>query len=203
MYVLQSTHLGSCRYPTRACIPLTSLLCLLKAEEGMGTYLDLHCHIKRQIMCNHRSIPQCLTKTGDFMTQSDCDSFQVSYKRLGFLAGEVFGGLSRSSACYTYALPILGLRVYIQQCSSRELPVHGWGRDPADSPCLGHLCTRLMQCIPLSWAESRAGAEKHLFSPGAERTSVSRQHLHIARLLGSGGFLEPFTVLQKYLPSPV
>lgn len=72
-----------------------------------------------------------------------------------------------------------------------------------DSPCLGHLYTRLMQCILLSWAESRAGAEKHLFSPVAERSDVSRQHLHAGRSLGSGGFLEPFVVLEKFLPSPV
>lgn len=121
---------------------------------------------------------------------------------MGVLAG-VFGGLSRSRACSAYALTVLGLRVYIQQCSSRELPVYGWGRDHADSPCLGHLCTRLMQCILLSWAESRAGAEKHLFSPGAERTYVSRQHLHAGRLLGSGDFPEPFVVLEKFFPSPV
>ena len=169
----------------------------------MGTYFDLQRHVNKQLTLRHRPISQCLTKAGDFMKQSDCDSFQISWRRLEFLAGEVFWGLSRSSACSAYALTILGLQVYTQQHSSRELPVHAWGRDHADSPCLGHLYTRLMQCILLSQAGSRAGAEKHLFSPGAQRTYVSRQHLHADQLLGSGGFLEPFIGPEKFLPSPV
>lgn len=164
----------------------------------MGTCFDLQCHINRQITFNHRSISQCLIKIGDVMKQSACDSFRLARRDWGVLAGEIFGGLSRSSACSAYALTILGLQAYVQQCLSRELPVYGWGRDHADSPCLGHLYTRLMQCILLSWAESRAGAVKHLFSPGAERTYVSRQHLYAGRSLGS-----VFIVLEKFLPSPV
>lgn len=164
----------------------------------MGTYFDLQCHINRQITCNIGPFLSAWQRQGTLGNNLTVTRFKLATRDWGFWLEKHLedwaGGVP--------ALPVLGLQVYIQPCSSRELPVHGWGRDPADSPCLGHLCTRLMQCIPLSWAERRAGAEKHLFSPGAERASVSRQHLHTAWLPGSGGFLEPVTVLQKFLPSP-
>lgn len=168
----------------------------------MGTYFDLQHHINRQIMYSHRSIPQSWQRQGTSQNNLTVTHFRLVRRDRGFW-------LEKRLEDWAGAVPALHMHClflawgFIYSSAHLKLPVHGWGRDPADSPCLGHLCTRLMQCIPLSWAESRAGAEKHLFSPGAERTSVSRQHLHTARLLGSGGFLEPFTVLQKFLPSRV